>query len=80
MLSVVNCGLLVLWVLVNRLIAQGRYEVTDDANERLQSFPVNYSAEAQYIVVNITNNHGNQDYTCLYRVLVHGHPTVSKSM
>jgi hypothetical protein len=45
-----------------------------------QNFPVsnnfeeeNHNTASQYVKLEILNNHGNDDYTCIYRFRVHGH-------
>lgn len=44
------------------------------SNDTYQYFPViNYTNEPYKIVeLNIASNHGNPNYTCLYRIRVHG--------
>lgn len=51
------------------------YEVGNPAS--VQNFPVEISSEDgdnlyQYIQLRVLSNHGNPNYTCLYRFQVHG--------
>ncbi len=52
------------------------YDASDKA-DALQTFPVvdNIEAEVKFVELEITSNHGNPVYTCLYRFRVHGIPT-----
>ena len=45
-----------------------------DNDESLQYFPVaNYTQQSfQYVELKVYSNHGNMQYTCLYRFRVHG--------
>ncbi|XP_055330083.1 uncharacterized protein LOC129582489 isoform X2 [Paramacrobiotus metropolitanus] len=53
----------------------GEYEYLDN-DESLQNFQIQTKLEPTqsfgYIELDITSNHGNRDYTCLYRFRVHG--------
>ena len=65
------------FIIVNRLLMGGQYDVTKDISQ--QNFPVTdrYLGQFQYkyVTLKIIDNHGLPDYTCLYRVRVHGEPT-----
>lgn len=51
----------------------GEYSYLDN-DETLQYFPVAYPTSVRFNIVElkITSNHGNLNYTCLYRIRVHG--------
>ncbi|ELU11810.1 hypothetical protein CAPTEDRAFT_145683, partial [Capitella teleta] len=48
-----------------------------DNGETLQYFPVEetQTESYRYVELRITSNHGNPEYTCLYRFRVHGTPS-----
>ena len=52
----------------------GDYEYRDDEDHPLQTFQVQESnpRSFEYIRLVINSNHGNPDYTCVYRFRVHG--------
>ncbi|KAK6643352.1 hypothetical protein RUM43_004857 [Polyplax serrata] len=66
-----------MWGLKNEYDAEphlfGEYTYLDN-DETLQYFPVMYPTSNRYNMVElkITSNHGNPNYTCLYRIRVHG--------
>ncbi|XP_017777282.1 PREDICTED: SUN domain-containing protein 2-like [Nicrophorus vespilloides] len=50
----------------------GRFNYKTDSSP-LQYFPINKSSKAfHYVEIKFHSNHGNPDYTCVYRVRVHG--------
>ncbi|EGG06545.1 uncharacterized protein MELLADRAFT_86358 [Melampsora larici-populina 98AG31] len=57
----------------NLLLLQGFYNITGPST--MQTFEVkeaNFQSAHQKVVLKITSNHGNPEFTCLYRVRVHG--------
>lgn len=52
-------------------IGEGIFDVSKPAS--LQRFPINDGFETQMIVLKVLSNSGNPDFTCLYRVRIHGH-------
>jgi SUN domain-containing protein 1/2 len=52
----------------------GRFQYEDDESRPIQTFQVGDPNPGVfgYIRLNIHSNHGNQDYTCVYRFRVHG--------
>eukprot|EP01038_Epipyxis_sp_PR26KG_P005043 gene5043-7037_t len=56
-----------------KLLVSGSYELN---SHPVQNFPLNYTANAnntyKFFKLEIQSNHGNNDYTCLYRLRIHG--------
>ena len=67
-------------VLVCRFLLSGAYDI--DRNISSQNFPVTDRYWGQfkfkYVLLKVIDNHGLPDYTCLYRVRVHGEPSSHK--
>ena len=62
-----------------RFLVKGKYQLVGDPQQRLQNFAVGSTVMAatpavQFIYLEIGSNHGNNDYTCLYHIMVHGEP------
>ncbi|CAB3995572.1 SUN domain-containing 2-like [Paramuricea clavata] len=60
----------------NEKLQLGNY-IFDSDGDSLQTFkaqPVKDITAVQYIELRILNNHGNPEYTCIYRFRVHGNP------
>ena len=55
----------------SELLLTGVYELDDKALP-LQTFALSEPRPASSIRLVITSNHGHPEYTCLYRVMVHG--------
>ena len=54
------------------LLGQGAYSLEDGALYS-QTFPFSTkSIPVQFVTFEVLNNHGHQDFTCVYRVRVHG--------
>lgn len=53
-------------------LATGQYDANDESV--LQTFAVDHKKPTRAIVIRINSNWGHPDYTCLYRVRVHGEP------
>lgn len=55
----------------------GKYEYLDNTTA-LQYFPVqnreNMAVAYQIVELRVESNHGNEDYSCLYRFRIHGTP------
>jgi SUN domain-containing protein 1/2 len=51
------------------LLAQSTYHITGPS---VQTFPVNAGGAHRIFQLRITSNHGNPDFTCLYRFMLHG--------
>ncbi len=60
-----------------RLLLHGTYEI--DKNSSAQKFLVTERYWGQfkykYVTLKVLDNHGLADYTCLYRIRVHGEPS-----
>lgn len=57
---------------LNSLLARGTYNISGTYASS-QMFQVNKTRElTEFISLKILNNHGNSNYTCLYRLRVHG--------
>ena len=57
------------------LLTSGTYLI--DTAENIQNFPVSEQhshTPLQIITLRVLNNHGSEDYTCIYRLRVHGIP------
>jgi hypothetical protein len=54
-------------------LATGQYDAHDPM--AVQSFPVAPQKPTRIVVIRILDNWGHPDYTCLYRIRVHGEPT-----
>jgi SUN domain-containing protein 1/2 len=60
-----------------KLLLNGNYSISKEPS---QNFVINGSKDElveesiQYVSLQILNNHGNSNYTCLYRFRVHGVP------
>jgi Sad1 / UNC-like C-terminal len=60
------------------ILVEGTYSIADD--EHIQTFPVQYDDAATAVqrplhaavTFEVLSNYGSSDYTCLYRVRVHG--------
>ena len=52
------------------VLLDGVYDAT--GGEAVQTFDTNTPKLAQVVRLYIANNHGNEEYTCLYRLRVHG--------
>jgi Sad1 / UNC-like C-terminal len=60
------------------ILVEGTYSIAD--NEHIQTFPVQYDDAATAVqrplhaavTFEVLSNYGSSDYTCLYRVRVHG--------
>ena len=53
------------------LLVRGTYNI--DAPQNTQLFPVQINDKAfNAVVLKVLSNHGNEDYTCVYKVGVHG--------
>lgn len=56
----------------NSLLARGTYNISGTYASS-QTFQVNKTRElTEFVSLKILNNHGNSNYTCLYRLRVHG--------
>jgi hypothetical protein len=60
------------------LLVRGEYNINDDENRSIQTFPVpnairQLNVPVEQVVFAVGSNWGNNEYTCLYRVRVHGH-------
>ncbi|KAJ2956341.1 hypothetical protein NQZ79_g7800 [Umbelopsis isabellina] len=53
-------------------LATGQYDAEDES--ALQTFAVDHRKPTRAVVIRINSNWGHPDYTCLYRVRVHGEP------
>mmetsp|Transcript_2701 Transcript_2701/g.7379 ORF Transcript_2701/g.7379 Transcript_2701/m.7379 type:complete len:332 (-) Transcript_2701:46-1041(-) len=52
-------------------VASIRFEVADGVSH-IQRYPIKSADVARALTLDIDSNHGNPDYTCLYRLRVHG--------
>jgi hypothetical protein len=53
-------------------MVQGKYELEGPAVQTFRAASVMVRRPFRYVRLQIDNNHGNADYTCLYRLRVHG--------
>ncbi|KAG2173723.1 hypothetical protein INT43_005143 [Umbelopsis isabellina] len=53
-------------------LATGQYDANDESV--LQTFAVDHKKPTRAVVIRINSNWGHPDYTCLYRVRIHGEP------
>jgi len=66
------------------LLVKGEYDVNNEEDKTIQTIPVpvairRLNLPVELVVFTVTSNWGNQEYTCLYRVRVHGHTLSSSS-
>jgi Sad1 / UNC-like C-terminal len=59
------------------LLVRGEYDVNNDEGKTIQTVPVpaairRLNIPIEQVVFAVANNWGNEEYTCLYRVRVHG--------
>ena len=59
------------------LLARGEYDINNDEGKTIQTVPVpaairRLNVPVEQVVFAVASNWGNADYTCLYRVRVHG--------
>jgi hypothetical protein len=59
------------------LLVRGEYNINDDEGKTIQTFPIPMAIKRlnipiEQVVFAVGNNWGNNEYTCLYRVRVHG--------
>ncbi|CAM0136365.1 Sad1 and UNC84 domain-containing protein [Umbelopsis sp. WA50703] len=53
-------------------LATGQYDAEDES--ALQTFAVDHKKPTRAVVIRINSNWGHPEYTCLYRVRIHGEP------
>ena len=81
-ISTINAGLYDAVVPANlprgyTLLVRGEYDVNNEEGRTIQTVPVpaairRLNVPVEQVVFTVASNWGNQDYTCLYRVRVHG--------
>ena len=63
------------------LLVSGTYKIgSGNSTQSYAVFAKQQSVLSQFISLDILNNHGKEDYTCLYRFKVHGRvPTLTRA-
>eukprot|EP00239_Pterosperma_sp_CCMP1384_P010161 CAMPEP_0197863702 /NCGR_PEP_ID=MMETSP1438-20131217/41362_1 /TAXON_ID=1461541 /ORGANISM="Pterosperma sp., Strain CCMP1384" /LENGTH=360 /DNA_ID=CAMNT_0043481703 /DNA_START=192 /DNA_END=1274 /DNA_ORIENTATION=+ len=56
------------------VVPLGAFSYDTSASEAVQTFTVDSKEAVDHVKFNVLSNHGNPDYTCVYRFRVHGTP------